>query len=286
MSARRRLTAAHLLVLPALLLIGLLLVLPYLNIVVMSLRVPSTSAPYAPGFTLDNFGRAVTDPFYLGILAHSLLLGLAVSLICLVAGLPVAYHLARTPSRWRGLLYGLVLSPLLIGVVIRCYGWVIVLANNGLINASLRAAGWIEGTVPLMYNEFGVTVGLVHVFLPFMILPLITAFQSIDPALEEAGRSLGGSRRRVLARIVLPLAMPGIQSGAILVFVLTISSFVTPAILGGHRVQLMAPLIVQTLIDSFLWPVGAALALVLAAAGALVLWLGTRLTERAMRRLA
>jgi putative spermidine/putrescine transport system permease protein len=274
------------LVLPAAALIFVFLVIPYINILIMSVRVPSTSAPYGPGFTLGNFQRALGDSLYLGILERTLAVGLATSLICLLLGFPVAFHLARTRTRFRGALYACILSPLLVSVVIRCYGWIIILANNGLINTGLRDAGIIEGNLPLMYNEFGVIVGLVHINLPFMILSLLGAMHSIDPRLEEAARSLGASERRVFSRVVIPLAMPGIQSGTILVFVLAISAYVTPVILGGSRVKLMAPLVVQQLIEAFLWPFGAALALVLAAAGGIAVWLWARLTLRLMRGVA
>jgi putative spermidine/putrescine transport system permease protein len=271
------------LVIPAAALILVFLFIPYINILVISVRVSSTSAPYAPGFTLANFQRALGDSLYLGILARTLMIGLATSLICLVLGFPVAFYLARTATRFRGVLYACILSPLLVGVVIRCYGWVIILANTGLINTSLRDAGVIKGNLPLMYNVFGVLVGMVHVYLPFMILSLLSALQSIDPSLEDAARSLGASERTVYTRVVLPLTMPGIQSGTILVFVLAISSYVTPVVLGGSRVELMAPLVVQQLIETFLWPFGAALALVLAISGALAIWVWTRLTLRVMQ---
>jgi putative spermidine/putrescine transport system permease protein len=273
-------------VLPAATLVLLFLIVPYANILVMSIRVPAMTAPYGPGFTIANFARALGDGLYLGILWRTILIGIATTLICLILGFPVAFHLARTTTQFRGALYACILSPLLVGVVIRCYGWIIILANNGLINGSLRDAGFITGSLPLMYNEFGVLIGLVHIFLPFMILPLLGAMQSIDPSLEEAARSLGAPERTIYARIIVPLAMPGIQSGTILVFVLAISSYVTPVVLGGSRVKLMAPLVVQQLIETFLWPFGAALALVLALSGGLCVLLWARLTLRLMRGVA
>jgi ABC-type sugar transport system permease subunit len=122
------------LILRTLLFLACFLVAPYFNMLVMSVRNPSTSAAYAPGFTVANYTRALTDPYYLGVLAQTIALGAVTTLICALIAYPVAYHLARTRSRWKGLLYVGVLSPLLVGVVIRCYGWIILLANNGLIN--------------------------------------------------------------------------------------------------------------------------------------------------------
>ncbi len=262
------------------------LLFPYLNMIVMSFRTPSTSDVFAPGFTFGNYLDILLDEdfYYLEILWDTLLLGFFTTAICLVLGFPVAYHLARSRSRFTTVLYAFVLSPLLVGVVVRCYGWIILLANNeGLINATLRDLGLIETFIPLMYNMLGVSIGLVHIFLPFMILPLTGAIQSIDPALEEAARSLGASRLKSIFRVVVPLSLPGIQAGTTLVFVLTISSYVIPILLGGFNVVIMPTLVVQQLLDAMLWPFGAALAFVLALAGTAVVWIYLVLTNRLMR---
>jgi putative spermidine/putrescine transport system permease protein len=271
------------LILPALLMVVLLLALPYLNIVVMSFRVPSTSAPYAPGFTLSNYVKALTDPLYLGVLFRTLKLSVIVTLACLLIGYPMAYHLARTRSRLRGLLYACILSPLLVGVVIRCYGWIILLARNGLFNMTLRDWGVIDRPLQLMNNELGVVIALVHIYLPFMVLPLLGAIQAINPSLEEAARSLGAPPSRIFRRVVFPLSLPGVQSGALLVFVLSASAYVTPVVVGGSQVKLMAPLVVQQLADAFLWPFGSALAIVLSVVGAVSILLWLLITQRAIK---
>src|SRR5215467_7245308 len=244
-------------------------VIPYLNIVVMSFRTPSATAIHGPGFTIANYARALTDSLYLGLLADTLLYALATTSISLVLAFPVAFHLARTESRWRGLLYAGVLSPLLTGVVIRCFGWIVLLANNGLVNQALGAFGL--GPYRLMYNGIGVTVALVHVFLPFMILSIMNAIQAIDPRLGEAARTLGASRVRIFVRVLLPLSMPGIQSGVILVFVLSASAYIIPMLLGGGQVQTVPTVVVQQLMGGLLWPFGAALALVLSTTALLVI---------------
>ena len=272
-----------LLALPVLVTVAALIVVPYVNIVIMSFRTPSTTRPYAPGFTIDNYARALTDSFYLELLGDTVRLAVMITALCLVIAYPAAYHLARTTSRWRGVLYALVLSPLLVGVVIRSFGWIILLANNGLINQTLRALDL--PALPLMYNEFGVVLALVHVFLPFMVLPLMGAIQGIDPRLEEAARSLGASRAKVFRRVVLPLSMPGVQSGCILVFVLSCGAYVTPALLGAGRVHTLTTEVV-TMLDQFLWPRGAALALILATTGLIAVWLWAHLSGRTMRGLA
>ncbi|HSV83490.1 MAG TPA: ABC transporter permease [Ramlibacter sp.] len=252
---------------PALLLIGVFLVLPYLNIVLMSLRPPAVGAPYGAGFTVANYVRTLTDGYLLGVLGDTFLLAAIITPTCLLLGYPVAYHLARTTSRWGSLLYLLVLSPLLVGVVVRSFGWLILLSGNGVVNRLLLDLGLLDTGLQLMNNRLGVCIALVHVFLPFMILPLVGAIQGIDPTLAAAARSLGASRLKVFTRVILPLSWPGIQAGTILVFVLSLSAYVTPVMLGGAQVKTMPVLVVQNLVDNFQWPVGAAQALLLSACG-------------------
>jgi len=279
MTATSRSSGKLLLIAPAAVLLGVFLVLPYLNIIVMSFRVPGQGTPYGEGFTLGNYARFFADPFYLQQVANTLGIGLLVTSLSLAIGFPVAWQLARGDMRFRGLAYGLVLSPLLVGIVIRSYGWTILLGNNGLINRSLNSLGVIEGPLPLMYNTLGIVIALVHVFLPFMILPVMAAIQSVDPSLEAAARSLGASRATAFRRIILPLCMPGIQAGCILVFVLSLSAYVTPSLIGGLRVKTMAVTVVDALIDTFQWPWGSALALMLAATGAICVLIFARLTR-------
>ena len=268
-----------LLIAPAAALIGIFLILPYLDIVVMSFRAPGHSTPFGVGFTLDSYRRFFTDSYYLGALAWTLWLGVVTTVVCLLLGFPVAMQIARAGGRWRALLYGVVLSPLLVGIVVRSFGWTILLGNNGVINRSLRGLGLIRAPLPLMYNSFGIVVALAHVFLPFMILPILSSLQLIDPALPNAARSLGASRATAFRRIVLPLALPGVQSGVILVFVLAVSAYVTPMLVGGMRVKTMAIIVVDTLLDQFQWPLGSALALMLATATAAVVVLFAGLTR-------
>ncbi|MBY5322952.1 MULTISPECIES: ABC transporter permease [Rhizobium] len=267
-----------LLIAPAAILLGFFLVLPYLNIIVMSFRVPGQGTPYAPGFTTGSYSKFFSDIFYISQMVNTLWIGFVTTFACLILGYPVAWQLARGTSAIRSLGYGLVLSPLLVGIVIRSYGWTILLGNNGLINRALAGWGLIDGPLPLMYNALGIVIALVHVFLPFMILPIMSAIQGIDPSLESAARSLGASKFKAFRRITLPLSLPGIQAGCILVFVLSLSAYVTPSLIGGLRVKTMAVTVVDALIDTFQWPFGSALALMLSVTGAIVVVIFGRLT--------
>ena len=276
------------LIIPTIFFLVIFLILPYLNMVLMSFRNPSTRQVFAPGFTIDNYKDALLDAdlYYIEILFETLIFGILTTLFCFMIAYPVAFHLARTQSRFRSLFYAFILSPLLVGVVIRCYGWIIILANqDGLINSTLRKYALIDTYIPLMYNYLGVSIGLVHIFLPFMILPLVGVIQSIDPNLEEAAHSLGASRLKVFLKIIMPLSLPGIQAGTVLVFVLTISSYVIPILLGGMNVMIMPTLVVQQLLDAMLWPFGAALAFILSFCGAFAVYFYLKFTSRLVKGL-
>ena len=233
--------------------------------------------------TFHHYARFLSDGFYLGVLGDTLLLGLIVTVVALLLGYPLAYHLALTRSRWKPLLIVFILSPLLVGIVIRCYGWMILLADRGLINATLMGHGWLTRPLPLMYNRFGIVVGLVHVFLPFMVLSLTGVLKRIDPALIEASKTLGASPRRAFLEVTLPLSLPGILAGSLLVFSLAISSFVVPILLGGFKVQVLPMIVYEQVLSVFDWPFGAANAFVLLVISVALIALYIKVTERALR---
>jgi putative spermidine/putrescine transport system permease protein len=233
--------------------------------------------------TLHHYARFFADGYYVGVLADTLLLGALVTLAALLLGYPLAYHLARTQSRAKPLLLVCILSPLLVGIVIRCYGWMILLADRGLINATLIESGWLATPLPLMYNRFGVGVALVHVFLPFMVLSLTGVLKRIDPHALEAASTLGASPWRAFLEVTLPLSLPGILAGSLLVFSLAISSYVVPILLGGFKVQVLPMIVYEQILSVFDWPFGAAGAFVLLALSVALIAVYIRMTERALR---
>jgi putative spermidine/putrescine transport system permease protein len=274
------------LIAPALALVGVFFVLPYANMLLMSFLQPAKSGPYELVPTLGNYAGALADPFQWRVLARTLKLGLWTTLITLVLGYPLAWNLAQARGRAKGALLVLLLSPLLVGVVIRCFGWMVLLADNGLINSLLRATRVAPDGLKLMYNEFGVLVGTVHIYLPFMVLSISGALQHIAPDLELAARSLGASSTRAFWRIVFPLSLPGVFAGCLLVFVLAVSSYVIPVLLGGFKVLTTPLLVVQTAIDVNNWPGAAAQAVVLFAASLVCIGVYFALMNRAMRGLS
>ncbi|MEZ5590055.1 MAG: ABC transporter permease [Gammaproteobacteria bacterium] len=247
---------------------------------------PTSLHPYIPGtgigssWTFENFSRVLTDSFYLEIIGRTLMLGLVVVAITLLFGYPLAYFLARTRSRLRPWLIILVVFPLLLNLVVRSFGWIVLLANRGLINDGLIALGIIEKPLKLLFNFTGLLIGLSHIFLPFMVLMLLGAIQNIPRDTEDAARTLGASPLTVFRKITLPLSLPGILSGGILVFVLTISALVTPRLLGGPTYQVMSTLIFDEFLKLLNWPRGAAMAYVLTVIVLLLVWAASRLAKR------
>lgn len=275
-----------LLIAPALALVVVFFLLPYANLLVMSFFVPAQAHPYEPQLTLGNYRVALGDAFQWQVLARTLKLGLLTTVFTFVLGYPLAWNLARASSRVKGLLLVLLLSPLLVGVVIRSFGWMVLLADNGVVNSLLRRSGLAPDGAKLMYNEFGVLVGTVHIYLPFMVLSISGTLQNIAPDLELAARSLGASSARAFWRIVFPLSLPGVFAGCLLVFVLAVSSYVIPVLLGGFKVLTTPLLVVQTAIDVNNWPGAAAQAVVLFAASLACIGVYFALMNRAMRGLA
>jgi putative spermidine/putrescine transport system permease protein len=271
--------ARHLLLAPAAVLLLGFFILPYLNMLVISVMTPSPTAAYLHVFTLRNYGTIVGDAFTWGVIWHTIQIGVLTTVIALAVSYPLAYHLARAPRRRKGLLMALVISPLLVGVLIRTYGWMIILQDTGLVNQALQALGLRP--LELMYNDLGVMIGLVHVFIPFMVLAITGPIQGIDPELELAARSLGAGFWRTFWRVTFPLSMPGVVAGTILVFVLTISSYVIPSLLGGFKVLTVPILVIRTITELFNWPGGSAFAIVFFAITIAVLWAYLRALGRA-----
>ena len=224
---------------------------------------------YVPGrglietWRIDNYTRFLFDPAYRDVLLNSLILGFAVTLVCVVLAYPLAYTLSRTRGWLRSILYFLVLLPLLTSAVIRTFGWMILLSNNGFINRTLMALGVTDAPIRLMYTLTGVVVALAEVLLPFMVLALDTAFLNINPNVYEAAQNLGAKRARIFFRITLPLTLPGMVSGAVLVFTLAISAFVTPSLVGGPKIKVMPGTIYQQSVFLSDWPFGAAIGFIM-----------------------
>jgi putative spermidine/putrescine transport system permease protein len=275
-SGRRR-RDAGILVLPNLAWLAIFMLGPLLTLFVISFRGYQAGLGIQDSWTLAHYANFLTDPYHLEILARTMRLGLVVTLWCLVLGYPMAYGLSRLRGVSRALLYFVVLLPLLTSAVVRTFGWMILLSNNGFLNGILMGLGLTDGPIRFMYNMDGVIIALVQVLLPFMVLALDAALLNIDPRILEAARNLGAGPVRVFLRVTLPLSVPGMLSGSVLVFTLAVSAFVTPSLIGGPRVPVMATLIYQQGMSLLNWPFGGAIAFAMLASVVALFLLAMRL---------
>lgn len=211
------------------------------------------------GGSLEWYAKALTHPLYVQVFLLTFRMAAVVTGACLLLGYPVAHFLATTTNRWRVIGFLFILLPLWTSVLVRTYAWMVLLGRNGVINKLLLASGLIDQPLTLMYNFTGVLIGMVHVLLPYMVLPLYGALRRVDPSLVQAAEGLGAPAWRVFWRIHLPLTLNGIAAGAILVFVLSLGFFITPALLGGGRVVMIAVLIQQQVGELLDWNFAAAL---------------------------
>jgi ABC-type spermidine/putrescine transport system permease subunit I len=218
-----------------------------------------------PHWTWANFGEILSDPLYAMVLWITIRISLLVTVAALLLGYPVAYLLARLPPAHTNLLLILVLLPFWNSILVRSYAWMVLLGRNGIINQILLWLGVIDVPLRLLNTTFAVYVAMIHVLLPFMILPLYAALRGIDPNLLRAGSSLGARPAAVFRQVVLPLSLPGVSAGCLLVFILALGFYITPALVGSPR-DLMMAILIQQQIDLFNWPLGSALSVVLLAA--------------------
>ncbi|SLN15983.1 ABC transporter permease [Roseisalinus antarcticus] len=243
---------AWLLLSPALAFFAVLFLMPLAVMLLFSLLTGNPLWDDTVTFTLENYTRMVQDTYYLEAVGSTVLLGLYVTGASLAIAYPLALQLARMRSAaWRSILMIAVLSPMMTGMVIRTFAWMTLLADQGVINRTLTGAGLIAEPLPLMYNTFGIVVAMTHIFVPFMVLTLVGVLGRIDDRLEQAAQSLGATRLRAFVEVTLPLSVPGILAGSLLVFALTISSYVTPTLMGGFAFVNLPILIYQQIASSF-----------------------------------
>ena len=237
---------------PAAVLFLLFFVLPFGVMAALSVLSGNPVSNPDVAFTWRHYQRLFESDLYFDALVTTLRIGAITTLIALAIGYPLAHWMARMRSRLgHALLLMAVIAPLLTGIVVRTFAWMTVLGDRGVINTTLQWLGVIQKPLPLMYNEFGVIVGLVHIYVPFMVLTLVGVICRIDRSLEEAARGLGASRTRTFLEVTLPLSLPGIVAGSLLVFALAISAYVTPVLLGGNSVLTVPMLIYQQVSASF-----------------------------------
>lgn len=271
-----------LLVGPGALLFLALVVLPLVLTFILSFHAFDHTAGVKNDFTLGHYWAVISDDYYLNIFWRTLRLALLTTVICALIGAPEAYILSRMRDPWRSIFLLVVLGPLLVSVVVRAFGWSMLLGGNGLVNQAIQALGF--GPVKILYTETAIVIALVHVMLPFMVIPVWTALQKLDPTVEAAAWTLGASRFTTLRRVVLPQVTMGVLSGSLIVFGLSASSFAIPGLLGGRRLKMAATLVYDEYMHELNWPLGAAIAIIVLLANLLIMLSYNRVVEARARR--
>ncbi len=259
-ATQRRISTVVLALAPAVILLVVFFGLPLLQLALISTKdaFPNTTN----AFTFENYVEVFTRAFHVESLATSLWLSFVVTVITAILGYPLAYYFVHSSSRVKSIIFLAVLSPLLISVVVRSIGWLVLLGQEGIANQILQFFGIVEEPLQLLYTFGAVVVGEVNILMPFMVLSLTTSLGQIPRSLHEGAEVMGATPVRRFFRITLPLSAPGLVSGAVLVFILTMGSYITPQMLGGGKVKVITIDIFTRMMIDFDWPVGAALAII------------------------
>lgn len=261
---------------PALLVVGALLLAPLVWLAFQSV--------WHDGFTLENYRRIFAEEIYARSFLLTFRIATIVTVLALLLGYPVAYAAAMMPQRWAVVVLALVILPFWVSVLVRAYAWMVLLQRRGLVNTFLQKIGLTDAPLTLINNEFGTVLATVHILLPFMVLPLYATMQRIPRELMLAGSSLGGTPAHVFRHVFLPLSMPGIVAGVILVFVLALGFYITPELLGGGRTFMISMLVSRNVELYDQWGAASSISVVLLLCVGLLFWLASRVVpiERIM----
>lgn len=232
-----------------------------------------------------NFVDFFSDPFYLSILWTTVRVSLISTAVSLLLGYPTAYFMARSKSRMKKVMMIIILFPFLVSAVVRSYGWMVILGTNGILNQLLLSIGLISQPLRLLNTEFAVIVGMIHLLIPYMVLALLGVLQSIDPNVEYAAYSLGANPLQTFSKVVFPLSTPGIISGCVLVFTMSMTSYVTPKLLGGSKFRMMATMVVQEINVNFDWGAASAISYILLAVILVIQLIVVLSTSKYMKRM-
>lgn len=240
---------------PAILLLAAFFVIPVVFLLTRSVTEPQLG--------LQNYATLVGSSTYAKVFFNTFFVAGVVTLVTVLIAFPVAWALAIMPARWSAVVFAIILLSMWTNLLARTYAWMVLLQQTGLINRMLKAVGVIDQPLQLTNNLVGVTIGMVYIMLPFMILPLMGVIKKIDPAILQAAALCGATKWQALTRVLVPLATPGIASGALMVFVMSLGYFVTPSLLGGTANMMLAELIAQQVQSLVNWGMGGAAAFLL-----------------------
>lgn len=246
---------SYLILAPGLVLLLFFLILPLITIIWPTF--------YNGGITFDAYLSFFQDTYNVNILYRTIKISLMVTFVSIIFGVPTAYFIANSPKKWRGLLMSLTLFPLLTNSVVRSFAWINILGRNGIINSLLLTTGLISEPITLLYTEFAIIIGSFYLFLPVMIISLVGTFENIDTEIMEAAETLGANRLMAFIKVILPLSIPGIIVGSILVFTGTLTAYTTPQLLGGNRNMMMSTFLYQNAMALGDWQSASVIALIM-----------------------
>ncbi|WP_212525491.1 ABC transporter permease [Actibacterium sp. MT2.3-13A] len=282
MRAQSRL-GLFLLLTPLLLWLTLLIVIPHIDMLLVSLRERVGVGEYRT--SLANYLTFLTEPLYLWTFLRTALMSVLATALTLLIAFPVSYYIAKiAKGRVQSALFLLCLVPFWVSELVRTFGWMILLRETGVFSGLLQWAGLVDGPVEMLYNDVAMMVGLVYTSMLFMVVPLVTTLESLDDSVIEAGYDLGGSGPSILREIVIPHAMPGIVSGCIVVFMLSLGNYLTPTMLGGKESLWFTELIYSQFIVRFNWELGAAFGFMLLLLSSVIVWAVLRLTGQTLEK--
>jgi spermidine/putrescine transport system permease protein len=271
----------YLLLAPLVVWLGALLIIPHIDLFITSLQVKVRPRVYEPGFA--NYAEFFTEPLYWNTFARTALMSIAATLLTLLIGFPVSYYIAKLArGRARAVLFVLCLLPFWVSELVRTFGWMILLRETGVVSSALQWLGLASGPIEFLYNDAAIMVGLVYTSMLFMVVPLVTTLDSLDDSYIEAGYDLGGNGFAVMREIVIPHAMPGIVSGCIVVFMLSLGNYLTPILLGGKDSLWFTEQIYSQFITRFNWEQGSAFGFLLLILSSLIVWTGLKLTGQTL----
>jgi spermidine/putrescine transport system permease protein len=262
LAARRYRLAPVILAGPATAFLLLLLVLPLASVVELSGYRRGEAGIVIPELSLVNYRALLAEPIYLRVLSNSVSVAAIVTLVTVAVAFVPAAVIGLTRSRFKGILFLLILVPFWTSFIVRTYAWIVLLGTNGVVNGALRASGVIDTPLSLLYSRSAVVLGLVHAMLPFAIVPIYASIERIDDYVLEAASTLGARPWAIFAEIVIPLSMPGVLAAALLVFIEALGAFLTPQLLGSAGDMMIAQLIQEKFLQSFDWPFGSAITVV------------------------
>ena len=279
-ASRARITLPFLIfVTPVLMWLFLLIVLPHIDLLLMSFRIEDDAG--ATVWSLVNYLNFFDEPVYWSTFTRTAVYAILTTMITFAVSLPVAFYITKVVSpRFSGFLSLLLLMPFWVSELVRVYGWMILLRESGVINHFLLKAGLLQRPVEMLYNDVTMVMGLVYTSMLFMVVPLISVMESLDDSLIEAAYDLGGNIFSIVTRIIIPHAMPGIVSGGIVVFMLTLGNYLTPNLIGGKNSLWFTEQIYNQFIASFNWNQGAAFGFLLLILSSSIIWIGLKLTRQ------